>query len=321
MTHEAIARRTNVPLEIVRRAFGELEKPDPRSRNPDHEGRRIKGLDEHRDWGWVIVNYVKYREIRTQADKAEAHGYGSSRSGYVYYVADDGDQPKKIKIAFSTNPWARMPELRSNHPKAKILVIEKTSGSVLSVRHEQFRNLRGESVWFGFDGQLKQHIESLVPEPVRRYGRREVRSYDSDRSSMQRQKQKNKEEREKELLEIPPMNRKEFDALAQMRGVPEDCAEWFWKYSRCPQLDGCHGPASPESGAAFAEYAGELAFSTSALSAGAIRISSFRQNSGAELVLRQKEYERVIEAIAAFVATPPPMQWERCFTPKGKNNN
>ena len=56
-THEAIARRTNVPLEIVKREIAELEKPDPKSRTPIYEGRRIVRLDEHKDWGWVIVNY------------------------------------------------------------------------------------------------------------------------------------------------------------------------------------------------------------------------------------------------------------------------
>ena len=63
MTHESISRRTNVPIETVRAAISELEKPDPRSRTPDCEGRRIKRLDEHRDWGWFVVNYGNFRKI------------------------------------------------------------------------------------------------------------------------------------------------------------------------------------------------------------------------------------------------------------------
>lgn len=63
MTQEAIARRTNVPLDIVRTAITELENPDPRSRSSDFNGVRIKRLDDHRDWGWMIVNYPKYRAI------------------------------------------------------------------------------------------------------------------------------------------------------------------------------------------------------------------------------------------------------------------
>lgn len=30
------------------------------------------------------------------------------------------------------------------------------------------------------------------------------------------------------LPEIPPMSRKDFDALVLMRAIPTDCAEWFW---------------------------------------------------------------------------------------------
>lgn len=72
MTHEAIARRTNVPLEIVKAAITELEQPDPKSRNPAEEGRRIIRLDDHRDWGWRIVNHGYYRSLRSDDDRRTA---------------------------------------------------------------------------------------------------------------------------------------------------------------------------------------------------------------------------------------------------------
>lgn len=62
ITPEAIARRTRVPLKVVKRAIVELEKPDPRSRSPECQGRRIIRLDDHRDWGWKIVNFRRYWE-------------------------------------------------------------------------------------------------------------------------------------------------------------------------------------------------------------------------------------------------------------------
>jgi hypothetical protein len=71
MTHEAIARRTNVPLEIVRRGIEALERPDTRSRNPEFDGRRIVRLDEHRDWGWMICNYKHYRDIASDEQRRE----------------------------------------------------------------------------------------------------------------------------------------------------------------------------------------------------------------------------------------------------------
>jgi len=35
-------------------------------------------------------------------------------------------------------------------------------------------------------------------------------------------------EREASLPEIPPMSRKDYDSLCQMRGIPTECADWFW---------------------------------------------------------------------------------------------
>ncbi len=66
MTHESIARVTNVPIEIVRATIEELERADPKSRSDAQEGRRIVRLDDHREWGWKIVNYEVYRNIRDE---------------------------------------------------------------------------------------------------------------------------------------------------------------------------------------------------------------------------------------------------------------
>lgn len=71
MTAEAISRRANVPLELIQRGIAELERPDPRSRNPEHDGKRIVRLDEHRDWGWLIVNYAHYRQIASEEQRRE----------------------------------------------------------------------------------------------------------------------------------------------------------------------------------------------------------------------------------------------------------
>jgi hypothetical protein len=71
MTHEAIARRTNRPIDVIRKTISELEGPDPRSRTPDHDGRRLQRLDDHRDWGWIIVNYAKFRETASESERRE----------------------------------------------------------------------------------------------------------------------------------------------------------------------------------------------------------------------------------------------------------
>jgi hypothetical protein len=63
MTHEAIARRLNVPESLVSDNIAKLEQPDPKSRSEEHDGRRLVRLADHRDWGWRVVNYGFYRDL------------------------------------------------------------------------------------------------------------------------------------------------------------------------------------------------------------------------------------------------------------------
>lgn len=71
LTHEAISRRTNVPIDIVKNGIDRLEQPDKRSRTPDHDGKRIIRLDDHREWGWLIVNYDYYRNLASEDQRRE----------------------------------------------------------------------------------------------------------------------------------------------------------------------------------------------------------------------------------------------------------
>lgn len=66
MTPESIAGLTRVPIDDLRQAIAILEKPDAQSRTPDHQGARLIRLDDHRNWGWRIVNYVNYRGIKDE---------------------------------------------------------------------------------------------------------------------------------------------------------------------------------------------------------------------------------------------------------------
>lgn len=63
MTAAAIARRTNVALDVVEAAIVRLSEPDHASRSKADEGRRIVLIDSHRDWGWQVVNYGHYRAL------------------------------------------------------------------------------------------------------------------------------------------------------------------------------------------------------------------------------------------------------------------
>ena len=72
MTLGAMARITGIPLEILAAGIAVLEAPDAGSRTPEMEGRRIARLDAHRDWGWFLVNFAKYRAMQTREEKNEA---------------------------------------------------------------------------------------------------------------------------------------------------------------------------------------------------------------------------------------------------------
>ena len=75
----AIAEETGLSIEKVKEAILELSSPDPESRSPEEEGRRIVLIDAHRDWGWRIVNHGKYRAIKSEEDRREQNRIAQKR--------------------------------------------------------------------------------------------------------------------------------------------------------------------------------------------------------------------------------------------------
>ncbi len=73
MTAEAISRRTTVPLDVIQIGIAALEAPDPASRTPGSDGRRIVRLRDHTDWGWQLVNFEYYRGLRSAEERREYH--------------------------------------------------------------------------------------------------------------------------------------------------------------------------------------------------------------------------------------------------------
>lgn len=75
----AISEETGLSVDDVKTAIIVLESPDPESRSPDENGARITRMDEHRVWGWKVVNYGKYRAIRSEEDRAEQNRLAQER--------------------------------------------------------------------------------------------------------------------------------------------------------------------------------------------------------------------------------------------------
>jgi len=83
-----IAEEVGIPEERVRAAILELEAPDPESRTEAHEGRRLIRMDDHRSWGWFVVNGEKYDKIRNAEERRAQNRESQARKRELRKIAD-----------------------------------------------------------------------------------------------------------------------------------------------------------------------------------------------------------------------------------------
>jgi hypothetical protein len=82
VTCSYLAGVTGLPVDEVRSCMVRFCEPDPESRSKDEGGARLMLLDEHRDWGWRVVNHAAYREkarLTAKAAKEVAEGANKKR--------------------------------------------------------------------------------------------------------------------------------------------------------------------------------------------------------------------------------------------------
>ena len=60
-----VARMAGVPIADAETALRRFLSPDPYSRTPDKEGRRLEAIDG----GWLLVNHAKYRAAFSRDDQ------------------------------------------------------------------------------------------------------------------------------------------------------------------------------------------------------------------------------------------------------------
>lgn len=70
-----LARTAGVPLDRCQAAIAKFLSPDPFSRTPDNEGRRLEAIDG----GWALVNYAKYRHEASKEDAKERNAKRQQR--------------------------------------------------------------------------------------------------------------------------------------------------------------------------------------------------------------------------------------------------
>jgi hypothetical protein len=63
----AIANRARVDLGSCELAMEKFMGPDPHSRTPEHEGRRVAKVEG----GWLILNHKKYRDMMSLEHRRE----------------------------------------------------------------------------------------------------------------------------------------------------------------------------------------------------------------------------------------------------------
>ena len=162
MTPQSITRRTGIPIEHIKAGIEILEKSDKYSRTPDEEGRRIELIDDHRPWGWHIVNHEKYKKlqdsdtVRAQTrERVKKHrekkkrnvtdGNGEKRHTDTDINTDTNTlNPSTSKNSFSTEDRGLAIYIHSKikelNPKAKDPSIDKWANEIRLMRERDKRS-------------------------------------------------------------------------------------------------------------------------------------------------------------------------------------
>jgi hypothetical protein len=82
-----LADLAKLPIEATRQALQKLQSPDPDSRSPEFEGRRIQAIRG----GWKILNYEAYREKCDQNEVLEKHRLRQQRYRERHKLVTLGD--------------------------------------------------------------------------------------------------------------------------------------------------------------------------------------------------------------------------------------
>jgi hypothetical protein len=145
MTAAAIARRTNVPLKVVNMAIEKLSSPDLESRSPNEDGRRIVLLDQYRSWGWRIINYAQYRNIRDNEARKEyfRDRKREQRSKAKGVLDSQGQSTNVTKAEALSNKHSSSPAKPSTekHSSLEIKAAEEQPNAFMAVWNENRRDL------------------------------------------------------------------------------------------------------------------------------------------------------------------------------------
>lgn len=175
MTPGAIARRTGIPLEHITAGLEILESPDPYSRTPGDDGRRIMRLDEHRPWGWYLVNHEKYRTLQ-DSDTVRAQNRERKRRQRERQRAGAGSSGHTESRSVTLSPAeSRHTDTNTDTdkkaPPTEVFVDGKPSippcphEEIIALYHEVLPELRRVRVW---NGQRRKLLRRRWVEDAKR---------------------------------------------------------------------------------------------------------------------------------------------------------
>jgi len=137
MTTDAISRRTNVPEEMIVHAIAKLAAPDAQSRSHEEDGCRLVPIDSHRSWGWQIVNYEHYRNLRDE-EARRAYFRDAKREQRSKKCADSPAASNFVKDSPTNSTQAEAEAEAEEKPsRAKAARGKKTEAA--KSRHAEFK--------------------------------------------------------------------------------------------------------------------------------------------------------------------------------------
>lgn len=95
-----VSRRGNLPLPEVEAALAAFMAPDPNSHSKEFDGRRI----EEFPGGWLILNYRKYRELRSAEERRIKQSQWIAAKRKAAAAPTDVDKSRHIAYSPSSSP-------------------------------------------------------------------------------------------------------------------------------------------------------------------------------------------------------------------------
>lgn len=162
MTPQSISRRTGIPIEHIISGIEVLEKNDKYSRTPTENGKRIELIDDHRNWGWHIINHEKYKNMR-DADtiRAQTRERVRKHREKKRSVTQGNDSKRHIDKEIDTNTNTKIKTSGFQPPSQKEVeqyCIEKT----YSIDAESFICFYESKGWMVGKNKMKNWKASLT---------------------------------------------------------------------------------------------------------------------------------------------------------------